>query len=193
MILTRFNCDEIQDFDALQSFLSNKFQNQYFPCTFSSNFLKDTITYINVLITDEEIKINYVLPLSEEFDVIKISNDFCIADFLNEFYKTLVGDIELTSFITYENQLTIPNKYIYIYLPDNFKEELSDINNFFNNQVNIPSCTLHTTNFGEQDIYFAYNTFTNEYGSIFNIINGKNKSDYISRFFSLLILLSKGR
>ena len=192
MLLITYSFKKNQNFELLQDFLHNEFSSDYIQ--HCQNFFEcgRKTTEISFLFLEKEIHIFYSIPKCDEYDIVLINKPCNIKEFMIKLHNIFDGDIDLSAHLSYNNT-KCPKKYLFFYLPQEFKTDDKEMLSLFEDEGFVPSCSLYTSPHDSKEIQFVLNTYDEFQTSIFNIIDGSNKDDFIPRFFSLVSLLMNGR
>ena len=177
-----------QNFEEFQDFLKSTFQQAYQKQCKNFNEYGRLQNQISLLFIENEIRIFYSIPKCEECDIVVIEEAIQIKKVLQIIYNWFSGNIDLSAHITY-NDIDCPIEKLYYYLPDNWKQGEDNIMGFLKKNSNIISCSLCTSPSISKEILFTVNTYDMDKASIFNVIDGNTKNDFIPRFFSLVSIL----
>lgn len=193
MLLLTLSSNQSQNFDKVQN---------YFIDNFNENFIKNCENFtsygrktkeISFLFLEKETHIFYSLPKCDEYDILILPSNFNIKPFINEIYKLLEGNIDISAYISYNN-IRLENAQkdcIFRCLPENMRNEKSILSLFNKETINM-SCVLYVMPYETQEILITINTYDYFISSITNIIDC-NVNDFLTKFFNLVVRLMYGR
>ena len=190
MLLVTFDFETAQDFSITQNFFLQHFHNQYEKRCINFTECGRKENEISFLFIEKAIRIFYSIPKCEEYDTIIVDDNFDTQSFLTKCHETFCGNIDLSAHISYTEK-TCPAKTIFHYVPDEWKDTDEELLNYLLNNEEGVSCSLYTSPNTSKEILFMLNTYDEDMASIPNTIDGKNKSDFIPRFFSLVSILNR--
>lgn len=192
MLLITYSFKKPQNFDLLQSFLHNEFSDNYVKYCTDFFVCGRKSTEISFLFLEKEMHIFYSIPKCDEYDIVCFDKPCNVKEFMLKLHNIFEGDIDLSAHLSYNN-IKCPKKYLFFYLPQEFKTDDRDVLDLFENDDFSPSCSLYTSPHDSKEIQFVLNTYDEFQASIINVIDGTNKEDFIPRFFALVSLLMNGR
>lgn len=193
MLLITLSSNQSQNFDKIQNFLLDKFNKNFVKNCENFTLYGRKTSEISFLFLERETHVFYSLPKCDEYDTIFLPDNFNFKIFINEIYKLLEGNIDISAYISYNNIRLVNTQKDCIFkcLPSEIKNEKSILSLFNKETINM-SCLLHTTPYETQEILVTINTYDYFVSSITNVIDC-NVNDFQTKFFNLVARLMYGR